>query len=202
VLTVASDLLDGYEFAGDQYALASGGKQMFGVISYRDPAGEDLQLALGIRNSYDRSMSAGLVLGCSVFVCDNLMFHGDVKVMRKHTGDNMHQELNDQIVAAIYKSQHQFTELGADAEAMKATSMEPRAGYRYLGILTGEDVLRPTQSTAAYREAKDPSHEEFEEPTLWRYYNAATEALKSSAPQEMVQRHNRLHELTRNLYLN
>ncbi|TYP94865.1 protein of unknown function (DUF932) [Fodinibius salinus] len=203
-LTIASDLLKGYQFDGDHYALSNEGKRMFGVMTYRNSSEQhsDVKVALGIRNSYDRSMSAGLVTGSSVIVCDNLMFAGDIKVMRKHTGNSMNQELHDQIVTAIYKSQHQFTKLSDDVKKMKQVPMQRQEKFEYLGILTGEGVLSPTQSSKAYREIWEPSHEEFASESLWSGYNAATEALKSSPPQDVIKRHSTLHELTRRLYLN
>lgn len=201
-LTVASDLIRGFQFVGDQYALSNDGQKMFGILNYQSPEQDSLKLSIGIRNSYDKSMAAGLCIGASVIVCDNLMFQGEVTVLRKHTGENMHQELQDDIVTAIYKSQHQFTKLSEDAQKMKQTPMIRREKYQYLGILTGEKVLSPTQSTKAFRELQEPSHEEFHADSLWSGYNAATEALKSSPPQDIIKRHSRLHQITRKLYLN
>lgn len=203
-LTIASDLLKDYQFDGDQYALSANGQRMFGILTYRKPPEKhtDLKVGIGIRNSYDRSMSAGLVCGSTVTVCDNLMFAGDIKVMRKHTGDTMNEDLHDQIVTAIYKSQHQFTKLSGDVKQMKQVPMGRQEKFEYLGILTGEGVLSPTQSSKAYREIWEPSHEEFASDSLWSAYNAATEALKSSPPQDVIKRHSKLHELTRWLYLN
>ena len=40
---------------------------------------------VGVRNSHDKSFPAGLVIGASIFVCDNLSFSGEVKLARKHT---------------------------------------------------------------------------------------------------------------------
>lgn len=201
---VASDLLSGYRFDSQQYALSSGGQKMFGVITYRKTSseGQDVKLAIGLRNSYDKSMSAGLVIGASVLVCDNLMLQGDIVVMRKHTGTDMHEDLHDQIVMAIYKSQHQFTRLSEDVAQMKQVPMIKRQKFEFLGILTGEGILSPTQSSKAYREVWEPSHQEFRADSLWSGYNAATEALKSSAPQDIVKRHTQLHDLTKQLYLN
>ncbi len=204
VLSVASDLLSGFQLDSDQYALSSGGQKMFGVITYKkahQPDDQPINLSVGIRNSYDRSMSAGLTIGGSVIVCDNLIFSGDIVIMRKHTGD-IKGDLHDQIVTNIYRCQHRYSEITKDMEAMQHYPMDRRAGHQYLGILTGELVLSPTQSTKAFRELADPSHEAFTTPTLWSAYNAATEALKSSPPQDIISRHSRLHGLTRQLYLN
>lgn len=205
VLTIASDLLKGYRFDGDSYALSSDGQKMFGVITYRkiNPRpDEELKLAVGLRNSYNKTMSAGIVLGSTVLVCDNLVFSGDIKVMRKHQGEDMHEELHDQIVTAIYKSQHNFHQISQDVQAMKERSMNQQEKYAFIGLLTGEGILSPTQSTAAFKELWKPSHPEFEMDTLWAGYNCATEALKSSPVDRIIQRHSQLHSLTKGLYLN
>lgn len=64
----------------EEYALARGGMQMFGVLScYNGRPQEDYCLAIGLRSSYDRSLSVQLVAGVRVFVCDNLCFSGEVQ---------------------------------------------------------------------------------------------------------------------------
>jgi hypothetical protein len=205
VLTIASDLLKGYRFDGDSYAISSDGQKMFGVITFRriNPrSDEELKLAIGLRNSYNKSMAAGLVIGSTVLVCDNLVFSGDIKIMRKHQGKDMHSELHDQIVTAIYKSQHNFHQISQDVQAMKDRPLNQQKKYEYIGLLTGEGILSPTQSTAAFKELWKPSHPEFEMDTLWAGYNCATEALKSSPVDKIIQRHSDLHSLTKGLYLN
>lgn len=204
VRTVASDLLREFTFSKDSYALSSDGNKMFGVLTFRSKSeseNEPIRLSIGIRNSYDKSMSAGIAIGASVIVCDNLMFKGDVTILRKHTGD-MHESLLDQLITAIYKSQHQFTQLSLDAAAMMNVNLDLHGCFKYLGVLTGEGVLSPTQSTKAFKELEKPTHPEFEKMTLWSAYNHATEALKSSPPQSVVHNHTKLHALTEELYLN
>jgi hypothetical protein len=44
----------------------------------------DYALAIGVRNSYDRSLSVGLTLGNRVFCCDN----GDRRQLELPPGDN------------------------------------------------------------------------------------------------------------------
>lgn len=205
VKTVATNLLRDFTFAKEAYALSSNGNKMFGVLSYGSRSTSDndpLRLSIGIRNSLDKSLAAGVAVGTSVIVCDNLMFRGDVTVLRKHTGENMHEILMDQVVTAIYKSQHQYSQLSFDAARMMDIALDQRASYEYLGILTGEGVLSPTQSTKAFKELEKPTYQEFEKMTLWSAYNHATEALKSSPPQLVVRNHTKLHKLTEELYLN
>ena len=205
VKSVASNLLRDFTFTKEAYALSNKGNRMFGILSYSSRStseNDPIRLSIGIRNSQDKSLAAAIVLGGSVVVCDNLIFRGDETVLRKHTGKKMHEDLMDQVVTAIYKSQHQYTQLCFDAAKMMEIALDKRASYEYLGILTGEGILSPTQSTKAFKELDNPSHPEFEKSSLWSSYNACTEALKSSPPQSMVRNHSRLHALTEELYLN
>jgi hypothetical protein len=56
------------------FALAREGSQMFGVLTcVNGKPAADYALAIGVRNSYDRSLSVGLTLGNRVFCCDNLV---------------------------------------------------------------------------------------------------------------------------------
>ncbi|MEP2445789.1 MAG: DUF932 domain-containing protein [Balneola sp.] len=205
VLTIASEILKGYRFDGDAYAVNSNGDKMFGVITYRkihQSPDEDLKLAIGLRNSHDRSFSAGLTIGSTVLVCDNMVFSGDITVMRRHQGEDMHEDLQDQIISAIYRSQHNMSHIVEDVELMKQVPLTLEQKYQYMGMLTGKGILSPSQSSAAFKELWEPSHDEFTIDSLWSAYNCATEALKSSPVHQIVQRHSGLHQLTKTLYLN
>jgi hypothetical protein len=46
---------------------------------------DQVGLTIGLRNSTDMSMSAGMVYGSRVFVCDNMAFNGEYVIKRKHT---------------------------------------------------------------------------------------------------------------------
>src|SRR5687768_4363900 len=69
----------GLKIQSSAFALAREGGQMFGVLTCTNGHGPgDYALAIGVRNSYDRSLSVGLVAGTRVFCCDNLAFSGEV----------------------------------------------------------------------------------------------------------------------------
>jgi hypothetical protein len=84
LLTISNDILTDYCLVGEKYALARQGQQMFAFLQFKREEAE-LGLCLAFRNSYDRSMSVGMAIGASVFICDNLALTGDIAVMRKHT---------------------------------------------------------------------------------------------------------------------
>src|SRR5689334_18651917 len=53
-----------------EFGLARDGAQMFGALTCVNGHHEDYGLAIGLRNSYDRSLAVGLVAGSHVFCCD------------------------------------------------------------------------------------------------------------------------------------
>ena len=84
LLTISQDIMSGFTLSGEKYGIARDGNQLFAVLQFRNTH-EDIGLALGFRNSYDKSMSVGFACGASVFCCDNMALTGDIVVMRKHT---------------------------------------------------------------------------------------------------------------------
>jgi hypothetical protein len=59
--------------------------RFFGVLSLRSAVAPGVDLAVGVRNSTDRSLPIAFCAGHRVFVCDNLAFSSAVVVSRKHT---------------------------------------------------------------------------------------------------------------------
>src|SRR4051812_14626552 len=74
----------GLEVVQEAHGLTHDGSRYFGLLQLAG-ADTDFGLVVGLRNSHDKRFPAGLVVGASVFVCDNLSFSGEVKLARKHT---------------------------------------------------------------------------------------------------------------------
>ena len=66
-----------------EYSIRKNSK-MFGVWEV-NLGHQEVNFAIGIRNSIDKTHSVGLCAGERVFVCDNLIFSGDFVLFRKHT---------------------------------------------------------------------------------------------------------------------
>jgi hypothetical protein len=76
----------GCTIVNESHGLGHEGQRYFGLIQVANGENSDLfSLIVGLRNSHDKSFPAGLVIGASVFVCDNLSFSGEIKLARKHT---------------------------------------------------------------------------------------------------------------------
>src|SRR4051812_22884309 len=65
--------------------LSRGDARLFATVDLGSPLATGVTLAVGIRNSFDKSLPLGFVAGNRVFVCDNLAFRSDLSVKRKHT---------------------------------------------------------------------------------------------------------------------
>ena len=96
----------GLELANGQFATTRKGQRMFGSFDVKEQnfLGDMARFKIGLRNSSDKSMSAGICFGSEIMVCSNLVFigyggdHNDIvgKVSHKHT-THIHKTLYDRL---------------------------------------------------------------------------------------------------------
>ena len=70
-------------------AMLGGGMQERLSFDTHTSVTKSYRYVLGVRNSNNKRFPAGLVMGVAPFVCDNLMFCGEVEVSRRHTKNIM-----------------------------------------------------------------------------------------------------------------
>ncbi len=174
------------------YGLNREGRQLFGVITL-DAGDTQSALSIGVRNSYDKSLSVGVSLGASVFVCDNLCFSGsDVTVLRKHT-TNVWVDILDQVDTALLKAADAHKAITEDFATMAAVEVDERAGYEALGLAFGTRVISGQQLKVAVNDWRRPRHEVFADRNAWSLYNCLTEALKLGDAGGRIARQVRTH---------
>ena len=187
----------GLTIRSSQYALARDGAQMFGVLTCTNghDAG-DYALAIGLRNSYDHSLSVGLVAGTRVFCCDNLAFSGEVQMHRKHT-PNVFRDLPD----LIYRMLSQVAVLKArtdeEISGMKVLPMSRERVHHLMVEGIRRNVLPASRLPKLIEAWEEPKHPEFEPRTAWSLFNAFTELLKTGAPRQQVEGSLRLSSIFR-----
>ena len=184
----------GLEIHNEAFGLNRDGNQFFGVISCR--TADDTGLAVGLRSSHDKSLSAAMCLGQKVFVCDNMAFgHGDVRVMRQHRGSAW-AAFEGMLRRHIRRAVDADRELTMDFEAMKQITVTQDRGYELIGQALGHDVLKPTQANIAVRDWRNPRHqvESFQARTLYALYQCFTEGLKKGPVSTVIDRHAATHE--------
>lgn len=173
------------------------GTRLVGFIDVKS-ADQDLSdfgmnLSLGFKNSYDKSMSAAIVLGATVAICTNGVIAGDlIAFKRKHTGTVL-EEVNEKINEAILQIRNVFARLVSDAKIMANYQLTQRQKSEILGIMYfEEDIVTPTQLSIVKKELE--SSEMFKGDSLWDLYNHITVALKTSHVTNYVDDHIRLHD--------
>jgi hypothetical protein len=191
--TIGQDILKGFTLAREQYALAREGQQMFGVLVFKQDHSE-LGLSIGFRNSYDKSMAIGIAIGAEVFVCDNLALTGDITVLKKHT-TNVWASLEDTAISTLYRSQKNFEKIVEDSVSLKATAIDNVKAFKMIGLLFGHGIMTPRQLPVVKKEWLNPSYDDFKPRTMWSFYNACTEALKSCPPIVIMEKHIALHTM-------
>jgi hypothetical protein len=200
LITISRDILTGYTLSKESYGIAREGQQLFGVLQFQNTA-DDIGLAIGFRNSYDKSMSVGLACGASVFVCDNLAFSGSITIMRKHT-KFVWDELEEKAILTCYRAQHNYKEILNDVDKFKALPFSTDEGFSHMGVLYGKDIIGPRQMAVAKTQWLSPKYPDFKPLNAWSLYNAITESLKTSPPQEIMENHIQLHDYFKNFVLN
>ena len=93
------------------------------------------------------------------------------------------------------RSQECFAKIVEDSAAMKSRSLDDSKAFNIMGLLYGRNIIDPRQLTVVKDGWLKPSHEEFQSHNVWSFYNACTEALKSSPPHTVMERHVQLHSI-------
>jgi hypothetical protein len=169
------------------FGVTHDGNRFFGVLEVAPLEGEyiskDYGLMVGLRGSYDQSMSRGLAVGSRVFVCDNMAFSGEVSILTRqttHIADRLPKLMRDAVARIPQLAEHQHKRF----DAFKMKAMTPRQGDAMIVELCRRDIINPSIVGRVIKEWDTPSHEEHAEDgyTVWRMHNAVTESLKPSNP--------------------
>jgi hypothetical protein len=191
----ASLVGNGLHVVGEAHGLAHAGQRYFGLLQVANGSNpEDFGLVVGVRNAHDKSFPAALVLGASVFVCDNLSFSGEIKLARKHTTyiERDLPQLVDRAIGSLgglRRSQEQRF------AAYKATDLGDGQAHDLLVRAVDGQVLPVTRLPDVLKEWRAPRHPEFRQGhTAWRLFNAFTETLKGQ-PDRLPKRTQALHGL-------
>ena len=166
----------GFEVRTARFGLSRNDARMFGTLDLATPLVSEVTLAVGVRNSLDKSFPLGFCAGSRVFCCDNLAFRSELLVKRKHT--RFGQERFQEAIAQAVGSLEQFRTTEAerikrfqliDIDDTRAESLMLRAYER--------QIISHRQLPSVINEWRKPSFEEFEPRTLWSMFNACTTVL-------------------------
>lgn len=161
----------------EQYGLTKDGARMFGTIDFE---GGDLHhgYCVGFRNSHDKSMSAGVVAGARVFVCDNLALSGEYQESRIHRPGH---EFNRALRAAFDVLPARMEELFKKLDYLKAEGIEDDDAKKFLFDAALNNVINFSDMGIVWDEYKKPTYPEFSDPTQYNLLMAITEKYKTKS---------------------
>ncbi len=187
----------GFSISAERFGLNRSGSQMFGVFTCTNGNNhQGYALAIGLRNSYDRSLSVGLVAGSQVFCCDNLAFSGEASMHRKHTA-NVFRDLPDLIYRMLSQVSTIQSRIHKEIAAMKAMEVSAQFADHLMVEAVRGNIVPASRLPKVIHAWEKPQFSEFDPRTAWSLYNAFTEVQKSRSPRVQVEGSLRLTELFR-----
>jgi hypothetical protein len=170
----------GYRVQNARLAVNRLGTRFFGTLDLANPVADGVALAVGIRNSTDKTFPLGFCAGSRVFVCDNLAFRSDLLVRRKHTvnGARNFQAAIAQAVVALGQFKEQ--------EALRIERLKDREltleGADSLILRSYEKgIISSVHLPQVIDQWREPLFEEFQPRTAWSLFNAFTTVLRERA---------------------
>jgi hypothetical protein len=182
IIATVSEALDaaGFTIQASRFCLSRrGDARMFATMDLSDQLADGVTLAIGVRNSIDKSLPLGFIAGSRVRCCENLAFRSDLMVAQKHSRLGM-ERFAEAISLAV-----QALDTFQKEESTRIEDLQEK-------VLTDETaesiVLRAFETGIVtrllpdvIREWRKPSFPEFQPRTAWSLYNAFTTVLGSRA---------------------
>jgi hypothetical protein len=160
----------------EQFALRRDGSTLFGVLQLAYQDTPDGMAALGLRTSNNRTMSIQICAGLSVFVCDNMVFRGDlIALNRKHTaGLHLRTEINH----AVLRFQDHFGRLTGEIANLKERLLPDTDAKAILHDVFVKGILPIRLLPEASNLYFEPFVDEFRPRNAWSLHNAFTAVAK------------------------
>lgn len=156
--------------------------------------GEDpeMDMQVGIVNSYDKSKTAMIGIGSQVFICQNGMISAEFIMRRKHMGSVV-EDLNLMIESSFESLHDEYLRNIDIRNRFKELEISKKFYAELIGrMYLEENIFTATQLGIVKKEFE--SSELFPEPTVWSIYNHANHALKSGHPADYIDQHINLHK--------
>lgn len=190
----------GFKIGEQQFAVTPDGAKFFGLMEIigdnldgNGPTEKGYKRLLGLRNSFDKTITAGLACGAKVFVCDNLSFSGEIVAKHKHT-KNIMTKLPGMITQAISKMTEAFNFQDRRITAYQNEEFDQWKLADTVIELIRNKAIPAGRAVAVCDEYLKPSHDHGMDSKVWNLFNAATQVLKQEPQQRMVTQTIKLHE--------
>jgi len=172
--------INNLEVVTEAHALTHDGARYFGMLQVANGTNaRDYSWVVGLRNSHDKRFPAGLVVGMSVMVCDNLAFCGEIQLARKHTR-YIERDLPMLTENAIGQLVQRWHDQDVRIARYRETGVDDVMAHDLMVRAVDVGVCPVTTLPKILQEWRQPSHEAFAPRNAWSLFNGFTEALKGN----------------------
>ena len=184
----------GMVFGAEHHGLSHDGARYFGLIELRNGTGNvDYTLQMGVRNSLDKRFGAQVCFGAQVLVCANLCFGGAYMLGRKHT-TYIERDLPLIIGDTLSKIPQMRIEQDSRFNSYRDFRLTDRNADHLIMNMLRVGAVNSARIEKVIKEYDEPTFDHGDR-TVWRAFNAATQALKGVNIHELPQRTHALQQL-------
>lgn len=182
VLDTALQTLDeaGYAVAKMRLGVSHQDQRFFAAVDLTTPLAPDgsIALAVGLRSSWDRSFPLSFCAGSRCLVCDNLAFHSDLMIKRKHTVNGAARFSADIARAVMSLASFKEAETLRIANLQQTELSDAEAESLMLRACIQRGIVAQRQLPLVFREWHEPEYDAFRPRTAWSLLNAFTATLR------------------------
>lgn len=166
----------GFAIAKQRLAVSHEGHRFFGVLDLTSPIAEGISLAVGIRNSTDKTFPIGFACGNRVFCCDNLAFTSEIVIAKKHTRYGETRFLEG--IAGAVQGLGQYQQTAARwIQNLRDWQVPPVQADSIILRAYETEVIGARTLPLVIDEWRNPSFEEFRDGSAWSLWNCFTTVL-------------------------
>ena len=176
----------GLKIVDEGFGVTPDGNRFFGLMKLESEYSEYAP-TIGIARSYNQTLAAKLAMGANIFVCDNLVFTGEIVIKTKQT-TFIRERMPTLIDGAVSRIPNMIEQQHLKFDSYKHTTLTARQGDAAITELVRLGAVLPQQVGKVIREWDEPSHVEHAEDgmSVWRLNNAVTEAMKPTNNRDIV----------------
>jgi Domain of unknown function (DUF932) len=187
----------GYTVQSMDLAVSKDGHRFFGTLNLDTVLVPGVHLAVGLRNSTDKSFPLGFAAGNRCFVCDNLAFAAATVVRKRHSKRGEARWGN--AITTCIASLRSFAEM--EAQRVKLMQHEEITEDRAHALILKahlRDIVAHRHLEPIAKQWAQPAYDEWGGSTLWRLFNCMTYILADVAhrnPSDYAARTIKLNQL-------
>jgi hypothetical protein len=182
----------GFTVVDQEYVVTKDDQQFFGMMEIANNAelrnigllnddavtSRDWTIQVGLRGSHNQTLPRGLLLGSRVIVCSNLCFHGNIGQFKTKQTTALSSRLPSLIRECLTHVPEMVEDQDVAFDRMKERAISTTDVKASLVSLLDQNGLSAPQLAKAWSEWKQPSFDHGPDHNVWRFFNAATQALK------------------------